>query len=389
MEAQALSSVPQSILIIDDDPVVYDCFRRYLKDEPLELTWCQGSEQAMFAMAEKDYDVFVIDFMIDNLNGVDLFVKMKPHLSQKNNLPKPAILLTGYEDQKIAIQAMHAGFTDMLQKDHLSSVMVKRTIDNAYQKYQLQLETERHKLALQEMNQVLKAKNDEIRLFYQTVSHELKTPLTSVIEYLNLIQDGYSGELTDEMREFLSIMDYNCQLLKLFISDLLDAGRLETNKFSINKKNTVIKSVIDRVIASQIHAAEKKNIQVYFYPDCPDLTAMVDEDRLFQVVANLLNNAIKFSYKGGVIKIYLNQNTDTTFIISVKDNGCGISQRHQQQVFQRLFQVKQDEFYHERGLGLGLSICKEIIEKHHGKIWLESQVGNGSFFYVQLPIHSL
>lgn len=237
-------------------------------------------------------------------------------------------------------------------------------------------------------NADLRRKNEEIQNFYHTLSHELKTPLTSAREFIAIVVDGLAGPLNDTQREYLRISLDSCNQLRVCINDLLDATRLETGKLSLDLKPVVIGTLAHRVVTTLTPAAHGKHIQLEceVEPDLPNVE--LDESRITQVITNLVNNSLKFTEPGGRITVTVAASPDREgFVeISVTDTGRGIPAGQTDRIFDRLYQIKTGDATTEHGVGLGLFICREIVRLHGGDIQVESQMGVGSTFTFNLPI---
>ncbi len=248
-------------------------------------------------------------------------------------------------------------------------------------------EMRRIQAQLERTNRDLLRKNEEIQNFYHTLSHELKTPLTSAREFISIVMDGLAGPLSTTQMEYLGIAKESCNQLRVCINDLLDATRLETGKLSLELKPDSLASVVQRVIHTLRPAAEGKRLQLTgeFVPNLPAIS--MDASRIAQVVTNLVNNAIKFTPEGGRITVLVEEAAGAPGCLEVvvRDTGCGIPSEQLDRIFDRLFQVKSGEASTEHGVGLGLYICRELVRLHGGEIAVESELGKGSSFSFTLP----
>lgn len=237
-------------------------------------------------------------------------------------------------------------------------------------------------------NADLRRKNEEIQNFYHTLSHELKTPLTSAREFIAIVVDGLAGPLNDTQREYLRISLDSCNQLRVCINDLLDATRLETGKLSLDLKPVAVGTMAQRVVTTLTPAAQGKRIQLEcdVEPDLPRVE--LDESRITQVITNLVNNSLKFTEPGGRITVTVaaSPEKDGFVEISVSDTGRGIPPGQTDRIFDRLYQIKTGDSTTEHGVGLGLFICREIVRLHGGDIQVESQMGVGSTFTFDLPV---
>jgi len=249
--------------------------------------------------------------------------------------------------------------------------------------------TERRKIAI-----VLEeARQERARLqenFLSHVSHELCTPLTAIYFFTTNVLDGLLGDLTPEQREHLASALDNVKQLKDMVSDLLDITRVETHKITVEPQHaSPVKLVADAFSTCRTNATAKNiSLRSDVAPGLPFVWA--DPARVRQILTNLIDNAIKFTPESGTITVEGRLMAEDGFLcLSVSDAGCGISPENREIVFDRLAQVKSGAEVSRSGLGLGLFISKELVSRHGGRIWVESQLGHGSTFYFTLPVFSL
>jgi PAS domain S-box-containing protein len=240
---------------------------------------------------------------------------------------------------------------------------------------------------LKRTNEHLLKKNKEIQNFYHTLAHELKTPLTSAREFVSIVMDGIAGPLNQTQIEYLGIARDSCNQLRACINDLLDATMLETGKMRLNIKPTALPPLLHKVAMAMSRPAGIKSIRIMEQVDAALPEIPLDEHRIIQVVTNLLNNAIKYTPAGGLIALSAGCVPDRPEIvrISVTDNGCGIPKGEQEHIFEHLYQIKSGDASTEQGIGLGLYLCRELVELHGGTIAVESEPGSGSTFSFVLP----
>lgn len=219
--------------------------------------------------------------------------------------------------------------------------------------------------------------------FISLVSHELRTPLTAMKGATDNLLDELGGELSAIQRECLSIIKRNIDRLARLISDLLDVSRIEAGKIQLNKQSVKIGMIIDDVFSLLKQPAKDKIITLVesYAADLPLVEA--DPDKITQVITNLVGNALKFTPSGGKITVgvaliqgYLR--------VNVIDTGLGIPHQDLEKIFDKFYQVAGEQ--QKKGTGLGLPICKGIVEKHGGKIWAESELEKGSKFSFTLPL---
>jgi PAS domain S-box-containing protein len=240
---------------------------------------------------------------------------------------------------------------------------------------------------LEQTNRDLTRRSEEIQSFYHTLSHELKTPLTSAGEFVSIVMDGLAGTLNPTQMEYLGIARESCDQLRVCINDLLDVTRLDTGKMTLELKPVSLPALIHRVVTMMGPVAAGKNIQL-----SPELEPglreiLLDEHRITQVITNLLNNALKFTPDGGTIRLKVgeDQARPDWVRVSLTDTGRGIAQDHLDRIFDRLYQIKDGDAATGQGIGLGLYICQELVDLHGGHISVESELGKGSTFTFALP----
>jgi two-component system phosphate regulon sensor histidine kinase PhoR len=249
---------------------------------------------------------------------------------------------------------------------------------------------------LGELAQSLNAMSDELKLkierlkyldnvrtdFVANVSHELKTPLTSIRGFVETLEDGAIGD-SDNARRFLMIIKKHAQRLGNIIDDLLRLSELESGG-GIEMTDLDLKGLIDEIVMGFGHALAVKQQRLLVEAPAGDFTIGGDRDRLEQVFVNLIDNAIKYTKEGGRIKVLLTQ-TDDSVIVTVEDNGIGIPTEDIERVFERFYRVDKAHSRELGGTGLGLSITKHIVLAHNGKIHIESEVNKGTKVFVTLP----
>jgi PAS domain S-box-containing protein len=240
---------------------------------------------------------------------------------------------------------------------------------------------------LEQTNRDLIKRGQEIQYFYHTLSHELKTPLTAAREFVSIVIDGLAGELNSTQLNYLRIAKKSCTELAVYINDLLDATRLDTGKLHLELKAASLAAIIRRAIAILEPVAARKKIRLSEELDTRLMDVMVDESRIMQILTNLLNNALKFTFEGGAIVVKLAEYSKNSECaqISVTDNGCGIAQDKIDNLFHRFYQIKNGDATPEKGVGLGLYLCRQMVLLHGGNIWVESTLGKGSTFAFTIP----
>jgi two-component system phosphate regulon sensor histidine kinase PhoR len=223
--------------------------------------------------------------------------------------------------------------------------------------------------------------------FVAMASHELRTPLTAIKGFVStlLMDDGFSKE---EQTEFHTIIDQECDRLRRLIDDLLNTARIEANEsLAPNYSQFQLRPLLEKVLVIQKQSTDKHSLYLDAQDNIPE-TLIGDEDKVDQILTNLLNNAIKYSPGGGDIILHARIDDDPLFLrLGVEDQGLGIPKDHLGKVFQKFHRVNNEDNRRIYGTGLGLFLVQHLVEQVHlGKIWVESEVGVGSTFWVKLPL---
>jgi signal transduction histidine kinase len=213
-------------------------------------------------------------------------------------------------------------------------------------------------------------------------SHELKTPVTSLQGFTNVLQRRLTQQGDAQTLHYLSRMDFQLDKLTKIINDLLDISKMQAGQLSFQREpfelDALILETVEDVqaatISHQLQIEGKTGVQI-----------LGDKDRLEQVFINLITNAVKYSPKSDKVLVSLSRTREEA-IVCVKDFGIGIDESHHLKIFERFYQVTDPEEKTYPGLGMGLYISNEIVDRHQGRMWVESSKGEGAIFYVALPI---
>lgn len=385
--SQDYSFLPDQIrvLLVEDDEEDYILTRDLLEEmgtPTCALDWASTFEAGLKLVNEHRHDLYLFDFRLGARTGLDLL-----RAAIEAGESAPIMLMTGAGGELVAVEALRLGAADYFPKNLMSAKSLHRAITNALEKAHLRRRLLEHQHYLEHTNQVLTKQHAEIQRFYHTLAHELKTPLTAAREFTAILLDGLAGPLTSEQEEYLSISkDCVDQMTKL-INDLLDITRLDTGKLSIQRNPENLELLIAHAVAAMNTTAQKKSIMISASSQLDPPTAWIDQSRMTQVLTNLLSNAIKFTPPGGTITVEARDDPDTpsSVRISISDTGCGIAPDHLDHIFDRLYQVEEGHSRIESGLGLGLTITREIVMLHGGSISVHSQLGQGTRFTIIIP----
>lgn len=222
--------------------------------------------------------------------------------------------------------------------------------------------------------------------FISTVSHELRTPLTSIKGSLGLLSAGVFGQLPEPAQELVNIAQSNSERLVSLVNDILDIEKLEFGQTQMQLEPTNLNPLLQQALAQNQGYADSFNVHLSLDNALPEpLLVAIDDLRLQQVLSNLISNAVKFSSAEGRVEISARL-LDGQVEVAVRDYGLGIAEEFRERIFQKFAQADGSDTRTRGGTGLGLSICKTLMERMHGEIGYHSVLGEGSTFYVRLPL---
>ena len=219
--------------------------------------------------------------------------------------------------------------------------------------------------------------------FFASASHEFRTPLTSILMGVGMMKAGQLGELTERGREILEAIESDCERLLGIADNLLEISRMETGRIAMEMEDTNVYRMIKATLGTLKLQAEKRKISLYtkLPPDLPLIRS--DINKIIWVLTNLVGNALRYTPEGGSITVKVIRK-GTMLYFSVKDTGSGIAPENHEKIFKKFIQLEDDDS--PGGAGLGLTICKEIVEAHGGKIWVKSGKEKGTTFTFTIPV---
>ena len=227
--------------------------------------------------------------------------------------------------------------------------------------------------------------------FVATVSHELRTPMTSIKGYVDVLLMGAAGQLTEQQHSFLDIVQTNTERLNILVNDLLDVSRIEAGKVELSIQPLDMRLLIEEVVRDQIRRSEEEGkpmeIRINLQPGLPRVPG--DAERVRQILDNLVSNAYLYTHANGRIEIR-SRALDEEIQVDIQDNGIGIRPEDHERIFERFYRGEDPLVLASSGNGLGLSIVRQLIDMHHGRLWLVSKgvSGEGSTFSFALPLES-
>jgi len=368
--------LPTRVLLIEDDEEDYLLLQKLLKriaSARYELEHVELYDAGLARMLEGQHDLCLLDYRLGARNGIELLKE-----ARARGYSGPIVLLTGADESEIDIQALQAGADDYISKSQLQGELLHRIIRYAIERKKA--EQERASLLREQLaSKELERKKNE---FISMVVHEIKTPLTSLKGFTQLLQRRLSASGESQLLQFAARIDAQSNKLTTLIDDLLDVTRIEGETFQFDEDFFAFDDLIGEVME-----------EVQIVSKTPELRRegransciWGDRKRIGQVVTNFLTNALKYAYDTEVILVKTRADAET-LTFCVQDFGSGIPKEQQARVFEPYYRIEGEKQKNIAGLGLGLFISAEIIRGQHGQIWVESQEGQGSTFCFTLPV---
>ncbi|RKY41139.1 MAG: hypothetical protein DRP85_07060 [Candidatus Makaraimicrobium thalassicum] len=297
-----------------------------------------------------------------------------------------------YKDTRGQVAGVFAAARDITERreaeaeirrcsERLEAQVRERTMELTKVNKQLRREIAERKNAEKKIQETMEIKSE----FVSLVSHELRTPLTSIKEGISIVLSGIAGKLGGDQKKFLDIAKRNVDRLARLINDVLDFQKLEAGRVEFNMAENDINELVEEVYSAMLPLTDDKGLDfaVRTGDDLP--RAKFDKDKITQVLTNIVSNAVKFTEKGGITVATAMEDAGA-IRVSVKDTGPGVRLKDISRLFHKFEQLARGGDRITGGSGLGLAISREIIEKHGGKIWAESEVGKGTTFHFILPL---
>lgn len=347
------------ILIVDDEDIILQSCHRIFKSADYLIDTASSGEEGLEKVKLKDYDIVITDLKMAGMGGMELLKKLR------ENYPEIVVIIfTGFASVDTAREALKLGAFDYIPKPFTPDE-IRSVVTNAIK---------------------VRKKNEQATMLdlMAIVSHELKSPVSVVHTTADTLYRGYFGNLEQDQKKIVETIIRNCQYLEDIIRSYIDLSRMEIDDLESFKKETdLIEDVITPILTSPDITANKSKITVVSDFKVKPVVN-VDPNLIKIVVTNLVNNAIKYGKPDTKVLVTVYEE-GPSYIFSIFNEGVGISRADMEnKLFKKFGRLKQKGTEGIKGSGLGLYICKKIIEKHSGKIWAKSEAGKWVNFYFSL-----
>ena len=368
------------ILIVDDETTNLQVLGTVLMEQNYNVIGANNGENALKVLQQTKPDLILLDVMMPILNGYETCIKIKKNEALKDI---PVIFLTAKVETDDIVKGFKLGGVDYITKPFNHTELLARISTH------IDLKKSRDILKITEKE--LRTSNSAKDKFFSIIAHDLKNPFNILLNFSNILADDFDDLDVKEKKEIIGYIQKSAKNTYNLLENLLMWSRLQRGKISLNSEKINLFELSQTTLKVLYYMAENKSISINnLIPK--DTFVNADENMLATILRNLISNAIKFTPKGGNIEIgcvetrhTLSQpHTVSQLQIYVKDNGVGIKKEIQTNLFNIAESTSTKGTEKESGTGLGLVICKEFVEKHKGKIWLESEVDKGSKFIFTL-----
>lgn len=379
-----------TILVVDDEPNNLRVLSTILNKRGYKVQKAICGNLALKAAIAAPPDLILLDIIMPKINGYEVCKQLKS-IDKTHEIP--VIFLSALDQTNDKVKAFEIGGVDYITKPfQVEEVLARIENQLTIRKLQNKLQTKNAQLQREiEARKQAEQKKDEL---ISIVSHELRTPLACIKTALELLSTGHYGTLEAKGHQFIDIALTNSDRLLRLLNDLLDLERIEAGIDMASRENSNIADLMEQAADSLQAMAEQAGVTLSIL-SIP-VKRYVNPDHIIQVLTNLLSNAIKFSSPGSTVWLTAQlqdsggEETGSNpqfqnLLIKVKDRGRGIPSEKLESIFGRFEQVYPSDAHQKGGSGLGLTICRSIVEQYGGQIWVESSLGGGSTFYFTLP----
>ena len=352
------------IVVVEDDKTSARLISSYVENMGSEVTWFESGEECLEFLKKESIDLLLVDYIMPNMNGAELTRKIRNELGLKE---LPIIFTSSSLDKKEIL-----GFYNSGGNDYISKPFVKEEL---YTKMKLQLESTQNTRALNVYIEELKNLSNLKDQFLAVCSHDLKTPLNSIIGYSDVLKSD--AKLDEDESEMMEIISSASKELLTLVDDLLTCSEVHLSG-DIELVEIEVVKIIEYIL-KQVKGISKKDLKYKLTIDTKEPLILGNMAMLRRVFSNIYSNAHKFTPVGGSIETRVWEE-DEAIMCSISDSGIGIPKEHIEKIFTRMSGAGRIGLEGQKSTGLGLSIVKDIIEKHGGRVQVTSQVNKGTTF---------
>jgi phosphoserine phosphatase RsbU/P len=357
-------------LLIEDNPGDARLIREMLRaagaaHATVDLGHAERLASGLQHLSQGGTDVVLLDLSLPDSQGFDTFSAV--HAAAPG---VPIVVLSGLDDETLAVRAVHEGAQDYLVKGQVDGGTILRCMRYAIERQRLE-----------DVRRDLERQRDE---FFSSISHDLRTPVAAIKAAIGVVLANAPADLAPALQRMLGNVDLAADELATLIEDLLQVARLQAGRVELWRSTVDMRDVVARAVRAVEPLTQARGQHVVVLAPHAPVPAQVDADRLGRVLRNLIGNAQKYGRANGNVTITLAR-PGAEVRLSITDDGPGIPADQQERIFERFYRVSGTANAGPVGTGLGLAIARGLIELHGGRLWVESAPGQGSTFHVSLP----
>lgn len=366
------------ILIVDDSPQNIISLKKVLEKNDFEVDTASSGEEALKKILKKSYVLIILDVQMPGMDGFEVAEAISGYSRAKET----AIIFLSAASANVSLitKGYSSGGLDYISKPVDMNILLLK-VKTFYRIYEQSRALNEMQNALREEIEYRKEAERKKDEFISIASHELKTPMTSIKGYIQLLERSIEKNDIETTKIRLGKVQNQIEKLNLLVADLLDISKIESGKLKFNKKHFCYDEVLSHIL--EVMQQSNPHITIMKIGQVED-SVYADEMRIEQVIINFITNAIKYSPGSEEIHVRT-EIQDGHIYCAVRDFGIGMSPEHQNKIFDKFYRIEETSERFQ-GLGIGLYICQEIIGRHEGTIGVKSTPGQGSEFYFTLPL---
>lgn len=397
MNAETIDSKEYSLLIIDDELEITKALTRQFRNK-YNVFSTTSAEEGLAIMEKESVQVVLSDQRMPGMSGVEFFARIKHKYPDALRL-----LLTGYTDIEAVVNAINEGQVFRYVTKPWNPVELESIIREAFEKYELITNNKKLIHRLNEANQNLEEKvkdrtkdlekanarlselNVEKNKYIGMVVHDLRNPIGVAASFTEMLIQDFETLPTPEKMDYLGYISKSCHFSLNLMNEFLDISKIEAGIFDLNLTEQDYLLLVKESIQQQGFKAARQGMTIQFETTCSRLPATFDNNKILQVLNNLIGNAVKYSLPNSTIQVRVEQE-GASIVTHIIDHGQGISEEDQAKLFKPYSTTSSTSSTDEKSTGLGLAIVKKIIDAHRGSVQVYSSVGHGSTFTFVLPV---
>lgn len=364
----------RKILMVDDDRLNLRILRGILQNEGYLLADADSAESALDQYAEFEPDLVLFDVVLPGMNGFEACRELRKRYGAQ---AAPVMFITAKQESDDVVEGFGAGGVDYVMKPFRQKEVVARIRTHL----QIRLLMDQQHLLVEQLSRANAAKNK----FLGMAAHDLRNPLASIRGLAEFLSDGTVGPLTADQLELINLIHQASQGMVTLVNDLLDVATIESGELKLETAPAALAELLEKSVMLNALESSRKRTQIVLTdrPSAPLIA--LDAAKIRQVIDNLLSNAVKYSPPGSTVHVALDLSVDGTQVIRVRDQGPGIPENERDRLFKDFGRLSARPTGGEKSTGLGLAICRKIVEAHHGTIVAENHPAGGCEFRVSLP----